>query len=98
MLNLMEDDPELVEFATKLFGLSRSGQTDALAAYVDAGVPADLTIDSRDTLLMLAAYHGHSGTVRALLDAGADPPAGTPSAVEAARIRGHEDFLDWFGA
>jgi uncharacterized protein len=72
MLDLM-DDPELVEFATKLFGLARSGQTDTLIAYVDAGVPADLTNDAGDTLLMLAAYHGHVGTVRALLDRGADP-------------------------
>jgi uncharacterized protein len=72
MLDLM-DDPELVEFATKLFGLARTGQTDTLAAYVDAGVSADLTNDAGDTLLMLAAYHGHAGTVRALLDRGADP-------------------------
>lgn len=71
MLDLM-DDPELVAFATKLFGLARTGQTDTLVAYVDAGVPADLTNDSGDTLLMLAAYHGHPETVRALLDRGAD--------------------------
>jgi ankyrin repeat protein len=76
MLDLM-DDPELVEFATKLFGLARTGQTDTLTAYVDAGVPADLTNDSGDTLLMLAAYHGHPETVRALLDRGAD--AGRPN-------------------
>jgi hypothetical protein len=67
------DDPELVEFATKLFGLARTGQTEALAAYLDAGVPADLTNDSGDTLLMLAAYHGHPATVRVLIDRGADP-------------------------
>jgi ankyrin repeat protein len=67
------DDPELVEFATRLFGLARTGQTEALAAYVDAGVPVDLTNDAGDTLLMLAAYHGHAGTVRALLERGADP-------------------------
>jgi ankyrin repeat protein len=72
MLDLM-DDPELVEFATRLFGLARSGQTDALSAYVDAGVPVDLTNDAGDTLLMLAAYHGHAATVRALLERGADP-------------------------
>jgi ankyrin repeat protein len=76
MLDLM-DDPELVEFATKLFGFARTGQTDTLTAYVDAGVPADLTNDSGDTLLMLAAYHGHPETVRALLDRGAD--AGRPN-------------------
>jgi ankyrin repeat protein len=72
MLDLM-DDPELVEFATRLFGLARSGETDALAAYVDAGVPADFTNDAGDTLLMLAAYHGHEATVRALIERGADP-------------------------
>jgi hypothetical protein len=130
MLDLM-DDPELVEFATRLFGLARSGETDALAAYVDAGVSADLTNEAGDTLLMLAAYHGHAATVRALiergadpgrpndrgqtplagavfkkepdvvralLDGGADPHAGTPSAADAARMFGHEDFLSWFGA
>jgi ankyrin repeat protein len=67
------DDSELVEFATKLFGLARTGQTEALTAYLDAGVSADLANDAGDTLLMLAAYHGHAGTVRALLERGADP-------------------------
>lgn len=125
------NDPELVEFATKVFGLARSGETETLAAYVDAGVPVDLTNESGDTLLMLAAYHGHAATVRALiergadpgrrndrgqtplagavfkkepevvralLDAGADPREGDPSAVDTARMFGHDDFLTWFGA
>src|SRR5699024_9900387 len=35
--------------------------------------PQNLTNDSGDTLLMLAAYHGHADTVRALLTRGADP-------------------------
>jgi ankyrin repeat protein len=69
----MADDSELVEFATRLFGLARTGETEALAAYVDAGVPVDLSNDAGDTLLMLAAYHGHSATVRVLLERGADP-------------------------
>jgi uncharacterized protein len=125
------NDPELVEFATKVFGFARSGETETLAAYVDAGVPVDLANEAGDTLLMLAAYHGHAAAVRALaergadpgrpndrgqtplagavfkkepevvralLDAGADPRDGTPSAVETARMFGHEDFLTWFGA
>jgi ankyrin repeat protein len=67
------DDPEVIEFATRLFDLARQGDTASLAAYVDAGVPANLTNDRGDTLLMLAAYHGHAEAVRVLLDRGASP-------------------------
>lgn len=66
-------DPEVLELAQKVFDLARRGDTDTLAAYVDAGVPADLTNDKGDTLVMLAAYHGHADAVRALLARGADP-------------------------
>ncbi|MFF7364626.1 ankyrin repeat domain-containing protein [Streptomyces sp. NPDC008125] len=66
-------DPEVVELATKVFDLARRGETDTLAAYVDAGVPADLTNDRGDSLLMLAAYHGHAPAVTALVARGADP-------------------------
>jgi uncharacterized protein len=66
-------DPEVIELATKVFGLARQGETEALAAYVDAGVPADLTNDRGDTLLMLAAYHGHAAAVEALIARGAQP-------------------------
>lgn len=65
-------DPEVVELATKIFDLARQGDTAALAAYVDAGVPANLTNDSGDSLVMLAAYHGHADAVRALLERGGD--------------------------
>ncbi|MGW7267890.1 ankyrin repeat domain-containing protein [Streptomyces sp. NPDC054842] len=65
-------DPEVVELATKIFDLARRGETEALVEYVDAGVPADLTNDRGDTLVMLAAYHGHADTVRALLERGAE--------------------------
>ncbi|MET7290235.1 ankyrin repeat domain-containing protein [Streptomyces sp. NPDC005573] len=66
-------DPEVVELATKIFDLARQGRTEALVAYVDAGVPAGLTNDRGDCLVMLAAYHGHAGTVRELLARGAGP-------------------------
>ncbi|RNL70363.1 ankyrin repeat domain-containing protein [Streptomyces sp. I6] len=65
-------DPEVVELASKVFDLARRGDTEALAAYVDAGVPPNLTNDKGDSLVMLAAYHGHAGAVTALLDRGAD--------------------------
>ncbi|GAB3155190.1 ankyrin repeat domain-containing protein [Microbispora hainanensis] len=122
----MEPDPEMEEFATRLFALARSGRTEALCAYVDAGVPVDLRNQKGDTLLMLAAYHGHAATVRALGERGADPDlandrgqtplagavfkkepevvrallelgadryAGTPSAVDAARMFGDPEIV-----
>lgn len=66
-------DPEVVELATKVFDLARRGETETLAAYVDAGVPANLTNDRGDSLVMLAAYHGHAEAVTALVGRGADP-------------------------
>ena len=66
-----EDD--VIELATRLFGFARAGSTASLLAYIDAGVAVDLTNQSGDTLVMLAAYHGQADTVRALLERGADP-------------------------
>jgi ankyrin repeat protein len=63
----------MLELAAKVFNLARDGDTGALAAYVDAGVPVNLSNDKGDTLVMLAAYHGHAETVAALLARGADP-------------------------
>jgi ankyrin repeat protein len=65
-------DPGVIELAGRVFDLARNGATEELAAYLDAGVPVNLTNDKGDTLLVLAAYHGHEETVAALLDRGAD--------------------------
>ena len=66
-------DPEVLEPAEQLFDLARRGDTTRLAARIDdGGVPLDLTNDRGDTLLMLAAYHGHADAVRVLLDRGAE--------------------------
>ena len=64
-------DPEVLEFAQMLFQLARDGETERLAAYVDAGVSPDLTNERGDSLLMLAAYNGNPDTVRALVGRGA---------------------------
>ena len=64
---------EQVEFLNSVFGLVRTGDAAAVAAYVDRGVPVDLTNANGDTLLLLAAYHEHPDLVRALLERGADP-------------------------
>jgi uncharacterized protein len=68
-----ELDDETIAYAHRMFDLARAGQTDELAANVTAGLPANLTNDKGDTLLILAAYHEHPQTVAALLERGADP-------------------------
>ena len=73
----MAEDPgtgqqDVVELAHQMFDLARAGETERLGAYVEAGVPVNLTDASGNTLLMLAAYHGHAETVGALAGRGAD--------------------------
>ncbi|MEU1208512.1 ankyrin repeat domain-containing protein [Nocardia sp. NPDC005825] len=71
-----ELSPEVLELASKIFDLARTGDAATLAAYLDAGVPVNLTNDNGDTLLMLAAYYSHPDAVTALLDRKADPNFG----------------------
>ncbi|MFI6447643.1 ankyrin repeat domain-containing protein [Kitasatospora sp. NPDC050543] len=90
-------DAEVVELAGRLFDAARTGDSATLAAYVDAGAPANLSNDRGDTLLMLAAYHGHAATVQVLLERGADPDRAndrgqTPLA--GAVFKGADDVLD----
>lgn len=63
---------EELAFLQSAFELARNGETAQLVEHVDAGLPANLTNSSGDTLLILAAYHKHGDLVRALLDRGAD--------------------------
>jgi uncharacterized protein len=53
--------------------LAREGDTGELTGFIEHGLPANTADEAGNTLLMLAAYHEHAGTVRALLDLGADP-------------------------
>lgn len=59
-------------FLQGAFELAREGDVAQLTAYIDAGLPVNLTNGSGDTLLILAAYHRHGELVRALLARGAD--------------------------
>jgi len=63
---------EELAFLRSMFDLARAGDTAALVEALDAGVPANLTNEAGDTLLILAAYHDHPDTVRALVEHGAD--------------------------
>jgi ankyrin repeat protein len=65
-------DTEVMDLAARLFDWARSGDAEMLAAYVDAGVPVNLTNTNGDTLVMLASYYGHDPAVAALIARGAD--------------------------
>jgi ankyrin repeat protein len=67
------DDP--VELGNWLLDRARLGEAARLADYADHGMPVDLTDANGNTLLMLAAYHGHPDTVRVLAERGADVDA-----------------------
>ncbi|HEX9088753.1 MAG TPA: ankyrin repeat domain-containing protein [Arthrobacter sp.] len=123
-------DEETLALAHALFDAAREGNEALLGRYLSAGAPATMTNAAGDSLLMLAAYHGHAGTVRlilahggdantandrgqtplagavfkgytevaqALVDAGADPDAGTPSARAAAQMFERKDILALLG-
>ncbi|WP_084504253.1 ankyrin repeat domain-containing protein [Actinoplanes sp. N902-109] len=68
-----ELDAETIAYAHRMFNLARTGGAAELAGQLAHGLPANLTNEKGDTLLILAAYHNHPGTVAALLEQGADP-------------------------
>lgn len=89
--------PEALQLATKLFDLARQGRTADLAPYLAAGIPVNLTNHKGDTLLMLAAYHGHLPTVELLLAKGADPDVLNErgqSIIAGAVFKGEEDVVE----
>ena len=90
---LSEDE---MAYVLSLFDMARAGDTDDLLEAVRAGVPANLTNGKGDTLLILAAYHQHEGTVNALLEAGADPDRvndNGQTALMSAVFRGNEAIV-----
>lgn len=68
-------DQDTLDLAHALFNAARAGDSALLGRYLQAGAPATLTNAAGDSLLMLAAYHGHADTVRLLLEHGADANA-----------------------
>ena len=64
-----EDVDRIVALA---MDLARQGITGELVEFLDHGLPVDSADHDGNTLLMLAAYHGHAETVQALVDRGAD--------------------------
>ena len=59
----------------QLLDAAREGRTEAVVQGIRSGLPVELSTDTGDTLLILAAYHDRPETVATLLDLGADPLA-----------------------
>ena len=61
------------------------------------GAEADQVNDRGQTPLAGAVFKGHRDVVLLLVEAGADPDAGTPSARAAAEMFGRTELVDLFG-
>lgn len=87
---------EMIQLALELFDACREGQTTRVLAYVDAGVPVDLTDHQGNTLLMLAAYHGHAELVSGLAERGADVDSANDRdqvAIAGALFKGYDEIV-----
>ena len=90
-------DSQLVTIAHACFDFARAGDTERLRAYIENGVPANLTDAAGNTLLMLAAHHGHAETVNALVALGADPDRTNDrgkSPLAGAIFKGEDDVVE----
>ncbi|KAF6812598.1 ankyrin repeat protein PA3287-like protein 1 [Colletotrichum musicola] len=65
--------PEAIALAGRLYDGARAGDVALFQQALPAGLPANMTNEKGDTLLMLAAYHGHADLVKLLIQHGADP-------------------------
>src|SRR5215217_6298159 len=83
-------DPGVIELAGRVFDLARGGHTEELAAYhghpdtvaalLERHADHSRANDRGQTALAAAVFRQSTEAVRALIDAGADPDAGGPSA------------------
>lgn len=64
--------PDELAFVASAFDMARDGDAVELGAFVDAGLPVNLTNEVGDTLLILAAYYRNAAVVDVLLARGAD--------------------------
>lgn len=89
----VDEVTEVVAFA---MDCARQGETRLLARYLEGGFPANHPDGDGNTVLMLAAYHGHADTVAMLLEHGADPDrlnARGQSPLAGAVFKGEDDVV-----
>lgn len=65
-------DEQVERVVAMAMDLARRGHTRELLEFFDHGLPVDVQDPDGNTSLMLAAYHGRTETVEALIARGAD--------------------------
>ncbi|EHL02778.1 putative ankyrin repeat protein [Glarea lozoyensis 74030] len=91
--------PEAIAFATRMYDAARTGQVDIFEQALPAGLPANMTNEKGDSLIMLASYHGHAPLVRLLLQHGANPNSLNDrgqSPLAGAVFKGEADVIEMF--
>ena len=73
------------------------GHATTVRALVAKGADVNRANDKGQTPLAGAVFKGEDDVVQALVDGGADPRGGQPSAIDAARMFGREDYLGLLG-
>jgi ankyrin repeat protein len=81
---------------TLLMPAAYYGHAETVRMLVTSGAGAERVNDRGRPPLAGAVFKKESAVVRALLDAGADPAAGAPSAMGAARMCAIGQFIRWF--
>ncbi len=70
-----------------------NGHADLVQKLVDVGADVNLLNDRGQSPLSGAIFKKEDAVIEALLQAGADVEAGTPSAIDTARMFGREDLV-----
>jgi hypothetical protein len=85
----------ILPYRSPIHVAAAEGATDAVAALIDAGVPADTLDGANGHALLWAAYGGHTETALYLLEKGADPTlvdGSTNNASTRAAGQGHDEL------
>ena len=83
-------DPMLIVLA------AYHGHPQTVAALLERGADPNRANDRGQTPLAGAVFKAERAVIGALLHAGADPTAGSPSAVETARMFGNDNLVTLF--
>ncbi|KAL4248984.1 Ankyrin repeat-containing domain superfamily protein [Abortiporus biennis] len=87
---------ETIQFAHRMFDAARNGDVPLLKTALEARLPINLTNQQGNTILMLAAYAGHTELTKLLISRGADvnrPNDRGQSPLAGAVFKGYDEIV-----